>query len=736
MKLLYNDFMPSYFGILKQKLTSVYNLLIFLPFYFNVSTHLKHLFSPWKRIVGRRTEKGFSWDDWIGELSMNLVSRSIGFMMRGSLLMVFLLCYPIFLLLIAPIWLALAFAITPFEYIWQQIFWPQERIKKAESLFIKNRLLDEKNRSAVMGWFKAAWEEQSKGGETFALENLLQTPPLGRDWNYGFTPMLDDYTTDLTSPLTYKNHLIGRSKEITEIERTLSKSQGANAILVGIEGVGKRTIIDGLSQNILHGLTTPLLQNQRILELNMEKVLAERHSYEEKAALLEELLSEAASAKNIILVINDFHKYISPNLVGDYSSLWEKYGARPILKLLAITTPFYYEQIIYHNDKLQSLFNKIEVKEVKPEEAESILLTKALLLEVRYGLFIAYEAVTQVIGRSEFYITHIPFPEKAINLLDEACLYAKEKGIKQVTPELVDEVLRQKTHMPIGKLGPHLKDRLLHLEKLLGEHILGQSQTLEEVGKAVRRSYLEERRRKPLVSLLFMGPTGVGKTETAKQLGKIFFGSSGNLLRFDMSFYQNKSSLTDLIGSFEKQNPGLLANAIREKPYSVLLIDEIEKADKDILNLFLTLLDEGYLIDGFGERVDCKNLIFIATSNAGARQIQQWVKDGRNHAQLELLIREFVLDQNIFTPEFLNRFDKALVFEPLSLKNAYEIGYKIARKVLQEYLEQKNINLKILPTEINRWIEESFKPENGAREIERVIRENIADRASNLLLAA
>jgi len=727
--------MPSYFGILKQKLSSVYNLLVFLPFYFNVTTHLQHLFSPWKRIVGRRAEKGFSWDDWIGEVSMNLVSRSIGFSMRGSLLLVFLLVYGVFLFLIAPLWLGLAFAITPLEYLWQQIFWPEARLKKAEAAFVKTRLLEEKNRPKVVSWFRAAWEDQAKGRAAFALENLLQTSPLGRDWNFGFTPALDDYTTDLTSALTYKNHLIGRAKEIAEIERTLSKFQGANAILVGVEGVGKRTIIDGLSQNILHGMTTPLLQNQRILELNMEKVLAERPSYEEKAALLEELLAEAAAAKNIILVVNDFHKYISGNLVGDYSSLWEKYGARPILKLLAITTPFFYEQIIYHNDKLQSLFNKIVVKEVKPEEAETILLSKALLLEGRYGLFVTYEAVLQVIGRSEFYITHIPFPEKAINLLDEVCLYAKEKGENRVTPELVDEVLRHKTQMPIGKLGPHLKDRLLHLEKLLGEAILGQEQTLAEVGKAVRRSYLEERRRKPLVSLLFMGPTGVGKTETAKQLGQIFFGSSHNLLRFDMSFYQNKSSLADLIGSFEKQNPGLLANAIREKPYSVLLIDEIEKADKDILNLFLTLLDEGYLIDGFGERVDCKNLIFIATSNAAAREIQQWVKDGQNHAQLELLVREFVLEHNIFTPEFLNRFDKALVFEPLSLKNAYQIGYKIAHKALREYLEEKKLDLNILPTEINRWIEESFKPENGAREIERVIRENIADRASEQLLA-
>jgi ATP-dependent Clp protease ATP-binding subunit ClpC len=726
--------MPSYFEILKRKLTSVANVLAFLPFYFNVDTHLKHLFSPWKRIVGRRTQKGFSWEDLISEFSMNFVSSSIGFLMRSSLLLVFLVTFTAFLLLIAPVWLVLAFAITPFEYLWQQIFWPQARVQKAEAVFVKTRLLEEANRPAVVAWFRAAWEDKAKARETFALENLLQTPPLGRDWNYGFTPTLDDYTTDLTSPLTYKNHLIGRNREIGEIERTLSKSQGANAILVGAEGVGKQTIIDGLSQNILHGRTTPLLQNQRILELNMEKVLAERPTYEEKAALLEALLAEAGLAKNIILVIADFHKYISPNLVGDYSSLWEKYGERPILKLLALTTPFYYEQIIYHNGKLQSLFNKIVVKEISPKEAETILLTKALYLESRHNLLITYEAVIQVIERSNYYITHIPFPEKAINLLDEACLYAKEKGEKRVTPELVDEVLRQKTHMPIGKLGPHLKDRLLHLEKLLGEQILGQESALKEVGKAVRRSYLEERRHKPLVSLLFMGPTGVGKTEAAKQLGKIFFGSSENLLRFDMSFYQNKSSLADLIGSFEQENPGLLANAIREKPYSVLLIDEIEKADRDILNLFLTLLDEGYLVDGFGERVDCKNLIFIATSNAGAREVQQWVREGRNHAQLELLVRELVLEQSIFTPEFLNRFDKTLVFEPLNLKSAYEIGYKIARKVLQEYLEQKKLSLKVLPTEINRWIEESFKPENGAREIERVIRENLADQASTALL--
>ena len=718
----------SLWEMLFKKLKALINVYLFLPYYFNVGTHFGHLFSPWKRLVGVRKEKGFSWEDYFAEVSMNLVSRSIGFIMRSFVLLFFTISF-FCLIIITPIWVILALVITPFDYVLSQI-WPYQAQKnRAKDKFIKARVLDARNTQAGALWFEEAWQQKEETNDFFKLSNLLQVPAIGRDWHYGFTPTLDDFSEDLTSPLTYKSMLLDREQEITKIEDSFAKSQNANVLLVGDEGVGKHTIVDGLAQRI-YNAKTAALKNYRMVELNMEKVLSTRPSYEAKVALLEELLLEAVNAKNIIVVILDFHKYVSSNLVGDFSAVWARFASLPKVRLLGITTPFYFEQLIYHNDKLQSLFNKILVEEPSSKKVLTIMLEKALIFERHYKLLITYEAIERVISRCEYYVTHIPFPEKAINLLDEVCLKAKDK----VTPELVDEVLQEKTKLPVGELGSHLKHKLLNLEKLLAEKISGQDEVIVEIAKAIRRSYIEERRKKPLVSLLFLGPTGVGKTETAKQLAKIFFNSENNLLRFDMSFYQNKQDLEDLLGSLNLSQSGLLASAIREKPYSVLLIDEIEKAHKDILNVFLTLLDEGYLVDGFGERVDCKNLIVIATSNALSKQILTWVEQGKNSVVMENLVREQVIEQGIFTPEWLNRFDKLLVFAPLELKAAYEIGYKIARVVIKEYLEQKKLQLIITPEELKSWIEGAYKIENGAREIERVIRENLANKATEALL--
>lgn len=726
--------MLKFTGILRKKLRNVFNVFLFLPYYFNVETHFKSLFSPWKGIVAVKRERGFSLEGYIQRLSTNLISRAIGFILRIGVVSAYFVVLAVYILVVVPLWLSLAFLSTPFSYLFQQVFLPSKKKDKEKELFIKNHLSDEKNRSEVEKWFEKNWQKRLLQQDIYSLDNLLSVSPIGRDWVYGFTPELDQFCRDLSSGFSYKSVLIGRDEELQAIERALVKSYEANAILVGEEGVGKHTIIYGLARKIYEGKTIPLLQNMRVLELNMEKVLASKATYEEKASLLEDLLKEASLAKNIILVLDEFHKYCSESFSGDFSGVWEKYGKTPYVKFLAVTTPFYYEQVIYQNDKIQLLFNKITVEEIKADKALDILEDKALLFESKYHLNIPYETLVNVIKRSQYYITHIPFPEKAITLLDEVCVYAKEEGEVVVSSELVDRVLSQKTKVPIGKLTTEEKIKLSNLEKLLEQEIYGQEKVVKEVATAFRRAYIEKKRKKPIATFLFLGPTGVGKTETAKVLAKIFFGSKDNLIRFDMSYYQEKRALEDLIGSFENKNPGLLAARIREKPYAVLLIDEIEKAHHDLLNIFLTLLDEGYLLDGFGERVDCKNLIVIATSNAGALEVLDWVKQGVVEDMLEAKIRDLVEKRGIFSPEFLNRFDKLLVFQPLTKEVAYQIARKVAKSVLADYLEEKAVKIELKDIELKQWIDESFDPARGARDIDRVVREKIADKAAKEIL--
>ncbi len=727
--------MPTFAELLRKRLENIFNIFLFLPYYFNVEAHLKNLFSPWKRIVAVKTERGFSFSDYFERLSTNLISRAIGFLLRLGVIFSYLIVLAVYILAVAPLWFLFALFTLPFAYLLQQIFLPSQKKAKAKAAFVSSHLLEEQNRLEVEKWFEKNWQKKLQQQDIYSLDNLLSVPPIGRDWGYGFTPTLDQFCQELTADLGYKSVLIGRDKEVEMIERALVKSYEANAILVGEEGVGRRTIIEGLAQKIFEGRTSPLLQNMRVLELNMEKVLASRNSYEEKVALLQELLQEASLAKNIILVIPDFHKYCNQSLLGDFSAVWEKYGKTPYVKFLAVTTPFYYEQVIYQNDKVQRLFNKIVVEEISGSKALDILEDKVLLFEARYGLVIPYETLVNVVKRSQYYITNIPFPEKAISLLDEACVYAKEAGEKVVSSELVDNVLSQKTKVPIGKLSEEQKHKLSALEKLLGQEIYGQDEVVKEVAKAFRRAFIEEKRKKPRATFLFLGPTGVGKTETAKLLAKIFFGSKNNLIRFDMSYYQEKHALTDLTGSFESKNPGLLASRIRENPYAVLLIDEIEKAHRDLLNIFLTLLDEGYLLDGFGERIDCKNLIVIATSNAGAKEILSWVKDGLRGNVLERRVRELVEERGIFTPEFLNRFDKVLVFEPLTKEVAYKIASKVAAAVSAEYFAEKKLKVELKDEELAAWVNESFDISHGARDIERAVREKIADKIAGKILS-
>ena len=205
--------------------------------------------------------------------------------------------------------------------------------------------------------------------------------------------------------------------------------------------------------------------------------------------------------------------------------------------------------------------------------------------------------------------------------MDSICVYCKEKKLPQVNPELVDKILTEKTHIPT-RLTDQLKEKLVNLESLLSSRIVQQKEAIDQLSSAIRRSFLLiGKRKKPLASFLFLGPTGVGKTETAKTIAQLFFGSQEYLIRFDMSLYQTKEDIHNLIGSLDSGKPGLLTSAIREKPYGVLLLDEIEKADRNLINIFLTLTDEGYFVDGFGKRVDAKNLVVIATSNAGGQML-------------------------------------------------------------------------------------------------------------------
>jgi len=311
--------------------------------------------------------------------------------------------------------------------------------------------------------------------------------------------------------------------------------------------------------------------------------------------------------------------------------------------------------------------------------------------------------------------------------------YVKNTNSQTVTPNIINIVLSEKTHIPTSLTG-EMKKKLITLEQLLGSRVIYQTEAVQKLAGAMRRSFiLLGKRRKPLASFLFLGPTGVGKTETAKALADIFFGSNKFLLRFDMSLYQTTADIKTLIGSIESSMPGLLSNAIRENPYAVLLLDEIEKADKDLLNIFLTLVDEGYFTDGFGKKVDCKNLIIIATSNAGADYIY------KKQTSLIASVKEsdlidYLVSQHLFSPEFLNRFDGVVTYRPVTEQSIFTLASKMIDTIKETIYKLYKIHITVTDETLKSVVAKGYNPAFGARNLERVITQELEDKIAKLIL--
>lgn len=729
----------SYFGNLSE---AIANLFIFFPYFFSVSALFKTLFAPWKNLKSKKSTKGFSFGEYFGRLSFNMISRGIGFIMRSSIILFFILVMGIYTLLIPVIFL-FALVWYPFHLMIQSVVpTKEEKVDELRDTFVDTHLLDETHLEAVQRWFAYLYEAHFKQTAWWKLNKLFATPPLARDWAVGYTPTLDDYTEDLTKTayqLRIRGHIIGREKESMLIERVLSQSEEANAVLVGEKGVGKHTIIDLFAKKIYEGKTNPLLAYKRLLNLNMEKILTKYTEPKQREQFFETLIQEAAESKNVILLIDSIERYISSGEGHvDLSASLEKYASKPYIQFLGITTPFLYEKFLYSNDKMRTLFSKIDVEEISREKAFTILLDQAIVFEQKYKLTIPYETLLSVVDKSNYYITTIPFPEKALQLLDWTCVYTLQTLKKKVVvPAYIDQVITSRTNVPTT-LSDKVKQSLLHMEELLTETILGQDIAIKQVASTIRRSFLlMGKRKKPIASFLFLGPTGVGKTETAKVISKVFFGSENEMVRFDMSLYQSKEDIPKLVGSIESLNPGLLTNAIRENPYGVLLIDEIEKANHDLLNIFLTILDEGYFTDGFGQRVDCKNLIIVATSNAGASEMHQVMVQDALH-QDEAIATEtllnFLIEKRLFSPEFLNRFDGVIAFKTLEDDSAFSLAKQIVEQINNEMYEMHKVKIQVSDDTIKQLIEKGYNSQFGARNLERVMRQYLEDKIAKLIL--
>ncbi len=571
------------------------------------------------------------------------------------------------------------------------------------------------------------------------------------------TPFLDKYGRDLTR-LAREGSLgpiIERRDETLQIIRALTKKTKNNPVLIGEPGVGKTAIVEGLALRIAKGNLTPLLRNKRVIELSMGSLVAGtkyRGEFEER---LSRIIAEASSNKDSIIFIDEIHTLIgagsAEGVVMDAADIMKPALGRGDITCIGATTIDEYRKYIEADKALERRFQPIVIKE--PGSEETIMILNKLY-EPRKDVYIEPSVIRIAVNLSAKYIHDRRLPDKAIDVLEEACArvkvtdlsYCEEGGQTEtadrvVTAEIVAKVVSDMAGIPVNRLTETEKDRFLNMSEIIKEKVIGQDAAVEKVVQAVRmhRAGLKDARR-PVGVFLFLGPTGVGKTELAKAFAEFLFGSEDEIIRLDMSEFMEKHAVSKLIGAppgyIGHDAEGQLTGRLRSKPHSIVLLDEIEKAHPEILDLFLQVFDEGRLTDSRGRAIDAKNAIFIMTSNIGAKS---YYKEpiGFIHPDSEegKTIKEDIQSQlrQIFRMEFLNRIDEIIYFKPLNKDAIILIALNMLDE-LQKKLEDKGIGLKIEEKALELICKEGYDPANGARPLKRAIERLIAKPLSGKLL--
>ena len=599
---------------------------------------------------------------------------------------------------------------------------------------VKTSLADFKT---VANWIKKIRHEEKP--KFWQKTNL--TAGIGEDWSYGYTPVLSNYSTDLSVYFQGNSNdinIYSHAGKLNDIENILARPNKNNLLLVGEPGVGKKTIINALAAKLAHGDCLEPLKYKRIRQVDVGRLVAGGNRGE-LAARINNAFVEAVNAGNIILYIDNFQSLLGGSNSGeevggvDASQILLPFLEKSNLRIIASTTPNDYFARVRNNQAVSEVFEKIDIEPANAADTLGIMLESTDSLEYRYHCFFPVQTLRTTIELSERYIHDIPFPEKALRLMEEAAVNAgNQSKLKIIFPETIETLVSQKTNVPVGNAGASEKEKLLNLENLLHKRVIGQVEAISAVSDALRRvrAGLSSGKR-PIGVFLFLGPTGVGKTETAKALAESYFNSEKNMIRLDMSEYQQPNSIGRLIG--DEANPnGQLTDAILANPFSLILLDEIEKADKNVLNVFLQVFEDGRLTDARGRVSDFTNAIIIATSNAGSEFIRENIaKIPVDQVKNNLL--NLLQQQGTFTPEFLNRFDGVIVYRPLQVAELQQVATLMIGEI-NKTLAPKKIAVALAPDALAKLVELGNDPQFGARPMRRIIQEKVENLLAKKML--
>ncbi len=545
----------------------------------------------------------------------------------------------------------------------------------------------------------------------------------------GWTPETRNYTTDWTLHASKKPYIIGREEAFKKMVEGLSKPDNNNILLVGDIGVGKENLILALIYESFANKLPSGLNNKHVLELMLGPLLAgatDRGLLQER---IQAIIDEVSHAGNIILYVPQFENVLGSgsfnlNLAGVLLPHLEK-GNLPIIATMTVGS---YKSFMERNP-LQEVFEVIKLDEPTKQIASFMLLKKASELEWKYGIMLTYKTITTAVNFADRYLQDTVLPGSAVSVLEDALQKAKTSGKRVLTEEDITGVIEDKTHIAVGMPKAEEKELLLHLEEKIHERVVNQVEAVGVIAEAMRRIRTGMASQGKPISFLFLGPTGVGKTETAKALASIYFGGDTHMIRLDMSEYSDTNGLKRLLGAApgEGEERGELTDRVHDSPFSLILLDEFEKAHPSVHDLFLQVLEDGRLTDNKGRTASFANSIIIATSNAGSEFIREELGKGTVIDKgFEQKLLDTLQGKQLFRPELLNRFDDIVTFKPLGPEEVKKITTLLLRSVTKT-LHEQDIVLTFDDKVVEKIASEGFDQQFGARPLRRYIQDNIED---------